>query len=79
MKTSLRALLILFLLIVLPASFPGEIFAQEDPVRHDWENPSVFNINKEKPHAHFIPFRTVEEALNLDKKASVFYKSLNGN
>ncbi|MGM0620633.1 MAG: glycoside hydrolase family 2 TIM barrel-domain containing protein [Bacteroidota bacterium] len=45
----------------------------------DWENPAMFNQNKEKPRTYFIPFRSVDEALNLDKKQSVFYKSLNGN
>lgn len=51
-------------------------FAQEKIP--DWENPVMFNQNKEKPRTFFIPFRTAEEALNLDKKQSVFYKSLNG-
>lgn len=44
----------------------------------DWENPAMFNQNKEKPRTFFIPFRTVEEALTLEKNQSVYYKNLNG-
>jgi len=51
--------------------------AQNEAIE-DWENPQVFNINKEKPRAFYIPFRTIDEALNLKKNQSVFYKSLNG-
>lgn len=29
---------------------------------NDWENPRVFEINKEPAHATFIPFATIEEA-----------------
>ena len=44
----------------------------------DWENPKVFDRNKEVPHATMIPFKSLEEALNKKRVASVFYKNLNG-
>ncbi|MCX8159688.1 MAG: DUF4981 domain-containing protein [Candidatus Saccharicenans sp.] len=56
-----------------PASGPGE-----DPV-NDWENPRVFAINKETPHATFIPFPDLNKALSTEPKNSPWYKSLNGH
>ncbi len=38
----------------------------------------MFDLNKEKPHATLMPFRSVEEALTQKRDESVFYKSLNG-
>ena len=56
----------------LPASSPGE-----DAV-NDWENPRVFAINKEAPHATFIPFPELSQALSSEPKKSPWYRSLNG-
>jgi beta-galactosidase len=50
----------------------------EDKVPHDWENPAVSQINKEKPRAYFIPYATEEQAQKADKNASPFIESLNG-
>ncbi|MBK3518898.1 glycoside hydrolase family 2 TIM barrel-domain containing protein [Carboxylicivirga marina] len=44
----------------------------------EWENPKVFNQNKELPHAYLMPFSSIENALTKKHRASVFYKSLNG-
>jgi len=44
----------------------------------DWENPLMFDQNKEAPHATFIPFQDELSALDNKRKASAFYKSLNG-
>ncbi|MEN8116350.1 MAG: beta-galactosidase, partial [Bacteroidota bacterium] len=44
----------------------------------DWENPQMFDQNKEKAHATLMPFRTVDEALTQKPQQSVFYKSLSG-
>ena len=44
----------------------------------DWENPKMFDQNKEKPHATMIPFKGLEEAQTKKRTASVYYKSLNG-
>ncbi|MCF8355965.1 MAG: DUF4981 domain-containing protein [Melioribacteraceae bacterium] len=45
---------------------------------HDWENPGVFQINREKPHASFIGYLDAEKLIADDFSASPFYKSLNG-
>lgn len=44
----------------------------------DWENPKVFNQNKEAAHATLMPFRTINEALTQKPQQSVFYKTLSG-
>ncbi len=44
----------------------------------DWENPQMFNQNKEAAHATLMPFRTVDEALTQKPQQSVFYKTLSG-
>ncbi|TKG94918.1 DUF4981 domain-containing protein [Puteibacter caeruleilacunae] len=44
----------------------------------EWEDQSVYEINKEKPHAHFVPFESEAKAVANDKNASAYYKSLNG-
>ncbi|NOZ57711.1 MAG: DUF4981 domain-containing protein [Calditrichaeota bacterium] len=44
----------------------------------DWENPEIFGINKEPPHATLMPYATLEEALRAEREASPFYESLNG-
>src|SRR5210317_1621384 len=43
-----------------------------------WEDQTVFQINKEEPHAHFIPFETVEQARTEEKWNSPLLISLNG-
>ncbi len=43
-----------------------------------WEDPSVCQINRDVPHAHFIPFATIEQARTEDKWQSSLIKSLNG-
>ncbi|WP_396600890.1 glycoside hydrolase family 2 TIM barrel-domain containing protein [Algibacter sp. R77976] len=45
----------------------------------EWENPEIFQINREEPRATFYSFPSITEALQ-DKEwtASPFYKSLNG-
>jgi beta-galactosidase len=50
--------------------------AQEIP---DWENPKVFEINKEAPHATLFPYESKELALTNNKNNSNYYQSLNGN
>ncbi len=42
-----------------------------------WQDQGVWQINKETPHAHFIPFQS-KEAINNDIFSSSFLKSLNG-
>ncbi|MGQ1788429.1 glycoside hydrolase family 2 TIM barrel-domain containing protein [Saccharicrinis sp. GN24d3] len=44
----------------------------------DWENPKMFDQNKEAPHATLMPFGSVEAALSKKRNQSIYYKSLNG-
>ena len=46
----------------------------------EWENPEIFQINREEPTATFYSYKSSSEALvNDDWKNSSYYKSLNGN
>ncbi|WP_430816744.1 glycoside hydrolase family 2 TIM barrel-domain containing protein [Carboxylicivirga sp. RSCT41] len=45
---------------------------------NDWENPKMFNQNKEAPHASFMNFSNMNDAITKKHAASVYYKSLNG-
>ena len=56
--------------------YEGVPFEEKSPP--DWENPAVFNINKEEPRATFFAFETEELALSNNPEESSNYKSLNG-
>ncbi len=43
-----------------------------------WEDPTVFQVDREAPRASFTPFRTRERALNNRPEASGFRLDLNG-
>lgn len=45
---------------------------------NDWENISVIQINRLKPHSFFVPFDNEEQALQYDMTQSSRYMSLNG-
>jgi hypothetical protein len=49
--------------------------AQQTP---DWENPAVFQINKEPVRATFIPFADVKSVVADDYTRSPWYMNLNG-
>ena len=45
----------------------------------EWENPEIFQINREEPRATFYNYSDVDEAVaSNDWKNAAFYKSLNG-
>jgi beta-galactosidase len=44
----------------------------------EWENPRIFSVNAEVPHATFVPYADEASAVKNDKKASPFYQTLNG-
>jgi beta-galactosidase len=44
----------------------------------DWEDPSVFQVNRLPMRASYFPFESIEKALRGDKSASERYVSLNG-
>jgi beta-galactosidase len=45
---------------------------------NDWENPQLFELNKEKPHATFMVFNKSEDVVSDDYNRSPYYQSLNG-
>ncbi len=77
-KSQSRLVLIfLAMILVLAYARPLSSIAGEDTV-NDWENPRVLAINKEAPHATFIPFPDLNQALSLRTEESPWLKSLNG-
>lgn len=65
---------IFHLVLLLYFSFPAS--AQ---TKNDWENPSFFELNKEKPRATSMLFTSKEDVAADDYGRSPFYQSLNGS
>jgi beta-galactosidase len=66
---------ILVLCLVMPVN--KSIAQNSSPL--DWENPAVFAVNKEAPHAYFKMFPDRPSAMTKQFKESAFFQSLNGN
>ena len=62
----------LFAALLLPA------VAQNTPAVNDWENPAVFQINREPARATFLPFADKHSAVADIYESSPWYASLNG-
>ena len=45
---------------------------------HDWENPQIFERNKEAPHATLTPFMDRQRAIANIPSQSILYQSLSG-
>jgi beta-galactosidase len=62
--------------------FPGLILMSTISLaqtkNNDWENPQLFEQNKEKPHATFMLFSNTKDVTADDYNRSPYYKSLNG-
>jgi beta-galactosidase len=56
--------------------YEGVTFTEKDP--RDWENPEMFNLNREAPHATLISFNDEASALESVKENSPNYLSLDG-
>ena len=54
------------------------IGAQDALQLPDWENPAVYAINRESPHATLFPFESRELAIGRDRERSAYFRSLNG-
>lgn len=71
---------------LVPTNVKAPKEAKQKPSKFDWENETIFAINKEPGHATYYPFPSLE-SLKADKTfdkpweepASSLYKSLNGN
>ncbi|MRX69773.1 beta-galactosidase [Flavobacterium resistens] len=55
------------------------VFGQEKNSRNDWENPEVFQINREPARASFLPYADEASAIKDIYTSSPWYFSLNGN
>lgn len=64
---------IIFLIILLIIN-ENTVFAQQ----HEWENPTKYEWNKEKPHTDFLIYEQPENAIREQPELSPWYKSLNG-
>jgi beta-galactosidase len=58
------------------SKYEGVPFTEKEPL--DWENPAVFNINREDPHASLISFPDEQSALAAIKSNSPNYLILDG-
>ncbi|MCJ7681465.1 MAG: DUF4981 domain-containing protein, partial [Candidatus Aminicenantes bacterium] len=67
----------LFLFVLLPVSCKKSAPSSDSGVA-DWENPEVFQRNREAPHSTLISFSDIESARKGDPKASVHRTLLNG-
>jgi beta-galactosidase len=59
------------------ADYDNMEFIEKSP--RDWENPAVFQINREAPRAFFIPFSSETEAREYPSRESSMLLSLNGD
>jgi beta-galactosidase len=58
------------------SKYEGVAFTEKEP--RDWENPEMFNQNREAPHATMISFADELSALEANKLNSTNYISLDG-
>jgi beta-galactosidase len=58
------------------SKYEGVPYTEKEP--RDWENPAVFNINREDPHATLVSYTDEQSALEAIKSNSPNYKSLDG-
>jgi beta-galactosidase len=69
----------LFLILLSGSAFaPPQAQAPRAPRGDEWENPKVFSVGKEEPHATFVPFPDSASALAKEPQDSPFYQTLNG-
>lgn len=66
------------IITVLILLISGGTLLSQQPT-HDWENPKMFNQNKEPSHTTLIPYKDHKQALRNNPNLSPLYKSLNGN
>ena len=76
MKRSSFLCALLFCCSVVVPVLPAQDSSPQIP---DWENPRVFGINKELPHATLTPYPDERSAVAGDQKTSPYVQSLNGN
>ena len=65
-------------LVLFAAFFLTAAAAGAQAQNNDWENPELYELNKEKPHATFMLFDKKKDMVEDDYSKSPFYQSLNG-
>ena len=66
-----------FLIIILMTACGFlAVYTQDTFQSREWENPKIFKINTEKPHATFIPYHDINGLIG--QKPSPYFQSLNG-
>lgn len=70
-----KTLLSLLCFSILPLS---TLFSQEKTAVNDWENPEVFEINREPARTAFLPYTDAESAIKDIYENSPWYFSLDG-
>lgn len=73
-----KALGLLLALVGCAASASGVRSVSPQETRNDWENPAVFGVGKEPPHATLMVFADEQSALRGARQDSEFHRSLNG-
>ena len=58
--------------------FMGMQLLMAQQAKNEWENPSVFERNKEAGHTQFIIYKDATSAKTQKPESSPYYKSLNG-
>ncbi|MDA6070170.1 DUF4981 domain-containing protein [Flavobacterium sp. AC] len=66
------------LLLSLFVIYGTTVFGQDKKERNDWENPEVFQINREPARAAFLPYADEKSAIMDQYSNSPWYFSLNG-
>lgn len=64
------------LLVVTLNVLVGNVFSQ--PAKNEWENPQVYERNKEAGHVNFIAYDNVAQARAGNEQKSPYFISLNG-
>lgn len=67
---NLKNLILTFLLVNICVSFKAQ--------QNEWECPTIYERNKEKPHADFGIYESAVDAKSENIESSPWYKSLNG-
>ena len=53
--------------------------SQASPLAPEWEDPAVFAVGTEQPHATFVPYAAREAALSGDRTSSPYFRLLSGD
>lgn len=62
--------------VVVTTLFSLQLFSQS--INNDWENPQLYEWNKEAPHASFMLYQSSNDVIADEYGRSSFYQSLNG-